>query len=124
MADIYNAAALAHDDQAQARVIGNDEAPELFARMREYVPVPGDTWKEAYCVRLFPGEEIPDHTHEEWVVLYYPDPGETPVTVEGVPVPLNAGDFFVVPPGVVHAVPVHTGTRPRISIAMKVPKEG
>jgi quercetin dioxygenase-like cupin family protein len=112
------------DQKKSSEVLSKSEYPELFAEMRSKCPVPGDEFFEVYRVVVRPGPGIPEHTHREWIVLYYPKPAETAVIVEGERIVPNEGDFLVLPPEVPHAVEHNMGGDIRVSIAMKVVHDG
>ena len=117
---IETALALAKGQKSQSRVLKPDEAPLLMAAMRSKCPLPGPSYKEAYVVVIPPGTESTLHEHDEYVVMFYAEPANTPIIVEGNAFMPKAGDFYVLPPNKKHEVPINASDTIRVSIAMKV----
>lgn len=63
------------------------------------------------------GDHIQEHAHPEHVIMFYPE--ATTVDINGVPQPVEAGDVWLMPPGLRHGVP--KVAKPRISVAMVIP---
>lgn len=131
MRGVYACGALPHlveagigfaDDQPkESRHLFYEEAPELFDAMRAAVPVEGTDIFEIFSVAVHPGREIKPHRHPEWVALFYPDPGSTPVGIgDGIGILLRPGELIVIAPEVLHSVPRNESGKLRKSIAMKV----
>lgn len=117
---IETALALAEGQKSQSRLIEPDEAPLLMAAMRSKCPLPGPQYRSAHVVVIPPGERSTEHAHEEYVVMFYAEPADTPIIVEGVAYLPKAGDFYVLPPNKKHEVPINASDTIRVSIAMKV----
>ena len=99
-----------------------DEFKPLLKSMRECVPVPGDDWVKDIHVLVEQGTGIAEHKHDEWTAIFYVDPGDPPcaILIEGERVIPEAGQLFVLLPGVMHAVEISHSERTRISFAMLV----
>jgi hypothetical protein len=113
---------LAQEKQSQARVMQPSEAPGLADMMRAEVPMEGEAYGEMFVVVFDPGNPgVTSHRHEEWVVLYYVEPADTPIIVEMEEIFPEKDTMLVVPPNTEHSVPHNSSDKKRISIALKVP---
>lgn len=83
--------------------------------------LPEGTMRESRKI-LLKGSRVPEHSHEEWVALFYIDPGDPPlpIMIEDKPVQPKAGDVVVMPPGVPHYTGRYQGSQPRILTAVLV----
>ena len=94
----------------------------FLAQMRELVPKPGHDVHSVVPLRWLRGDEVAEHTHPEWTVIFYAQLGDPPVPViiDGEVYTPEPGECLVLPPNTPHAVPRSHSDTPRISIAMRV----
>lgn len=107
---------LADGMAGQSRVLEYHEAPELIDRMAN-----GRRYTIAHVVLVRPGRAVQEHTHKDHVVMYYVDPAETPVVVDGVEIMPEAGEIVEIPAGTTHFVRTNQSGRDRVSIALRIP---
>lgn len=100
------------------------ELAPLLDELRSHIPMPGARdWRRERHVLLDTGDRVAAHTHDEWVALYYVFPGDPPanIFIEGVEIPLEAGDVIVMAPDTLHDVPPVKSQKARLAFAMLVP---
>ena len=94
---------------------------DFLDQLRALVPKPGTDYAKFVSVVVKPGKAIRDHKHEgNWTALYYVDPADTPITIEGEPYLPEKGEVVVLKPGQVHGVLENESDCLRVSIAMLV----
>ena len=113
------------DQIMSAPAAGLPKAPltfTLLGRMRELVPKPGHDVHSVVPLRWLRGDEVAEHAHPEWTVIFYAQLGDPPVPViiDGEVYTPAPGECLVLPPNTPHAVPKSHSDIPRISIAMRV----
>lgn len=118
--DIDSLKRLADLNRKQTRRIIEPEYAPFLAALRAFCPKPGADYQKAICVVVTRSDSVPEHVHPEHTVLYYVEPLDVPIIVEGVPYQPSPGEVVYLPPNVPHSVPVNNGTGRRISIAMLV----
>lgn len=114
-----------YDWLVQSKEIGDHpELGHVVPAMRELLPAGGKVRESRKL--LLKGKSVPGHKHEEWVALFYVDPGDPPlpVIIEGESVQPEAGQVVVIPPGVWHHTENYQGSRPRILTAVMVDLRG
>ena len=109
---------LAKDQKVQAVLQADGRGNELFAACAAFAGRSG--WTHAYSVVFQPGQSVSEHTHDEDVVLFYPNGAESPVIVEGEAIYPKVGEMLFMAKHVKHEVPPNTADTARISIAVKV----
>ena len=119
---------LRHDSDAYRACVVNPPRglsklqPDTVDAMRSLLPA-GRHYESHLLLQN--GKGVDEHSHPEWVAIWYADPGEPPhpIIIEGVPVTPEPGECIVMPPGVKHHVDPYLPKHPRILFAVLV-KEG
>jgi quercetin dioxygenase-like cupin family protein len=116
---------------ARTRPLGLGSNPELgplLDEMRSLVPVPGDTWVKDIDVTIVPHETNHqgqvEHAHSEWTAVFYVQPADVPIIVEGEAITPQPGDLIIMAPGVSHRVAPNKTDEIRLSFAMLVKDPG
>lgn len=117
---IETALQLAANQDKEAVPHPHEDAPELFQLMRSKVQLEGEDYHNVYTVVAKPGHTILPHKHVEWIVLFYAEPADTPIEIEGESYLPKPGEILVMRPNVEHAVPENKTDKVRVSVAMKV----
>lgn len=118
--DIDSLKRLASLNRKQTRRIIEPEYAPFLSALRAFCLKPGSDYQKAICVAVKRADSVPEHYHPEHTVLYYVEPLDVPIVVEGVPYQPVAGDVVYLPPNVRHSVPRNQRSETRISIAMLV----
>ncbi len=63
------------------------------------------------CVRVWPGQTVPAHTHLDEDQIYHVVTGSGHVVLDGVRTEVSAGSFVMIPLGTQHEI-TNTGTEP------------
>lgn len=85
-----------------------DVSPELYA---DYRKVFETSRLNVTCVRVWPGQTVPAHTHLDEDQIYHVVSGTGFVVLDGVRTEVGAGSFVMIPIGTEHEI-TNTGTEP------------
>lgn len=118
--DIGSLKRLAALNRKQTRRIIEPEYAAFLEALRGFCPKEGQDYQKAICVVVKRADSVPEHFHPEHTVLFYVEPLNVPIIVEGQPFQPSPGDVVYLPPNVRHSVPRNLGNETRISIAMLV----
>ncbi len=118
--DIVSLKRLAALNRKQTRRIIEPEYAAFLEALRGFCPKEGQDYQKAICVAVKRADSVPEHFHPEHTVLFYVEPLNVPIIVEGQPFQPSPGDVVYLPPNVRHSVPRNLGNATRISIAMLV----
>ena len=83
-------------------------SPEPYA---DYRPVFETSRLNVTCVRVWPGQTVPAHTHLDEDQIYHVLSGSGFVVLAGVRTDVAAGSFVMIPIGTEHEI-TNTGTEP------------
>lgn len=85
-----------------------DVSPEPYA---DYRRVFETSRLNVTCVRVWPGQTVPAHTHLDEDQIYHVVSGRGCVVLDGVRTEVSAGSFVMIPIGTEHEI-TNTGTEP------------
>jgi len=83
-------------------------SPQPYA---DYRPVFETSRLNVTCVRVWPGQTVPAHTHPDEDQIYHVVSGTGFVVLGGVRTDVAAGSFVMIPIGTEHEI-TNTGTEP------------
>ncbi|MCY7419949.1 MAG: cupin domain-containing protein [Chloroflexi bacterium] len=83
-------------------------SPQPYA---DYRPVFETSRLNVTCVRVWPGQTVPAHTHADEDQVYHVMTGTGFVVLAGVRTKVSAGSFVMIPIGTEHEI-TNTGTEP------------
>ena len=112
VAELKRLAAIGHHE-----FLKTDRWLPIAKTMRDQCPVLGDDWDNFLTVWNAVDASLPDHSHKEHTMLFYPEACD-PVLIEGSLFHPDAGDILHLVPGTHHSVP--PAIRDRLSIGMLV----
>jgi quercetin dioxygenase-like cupin family protein len=112
---------------ARTRPLGLAKNPKflpLLSEIRSLVPVPGHSWVKDIDVLIEPGQKNhqgqTEHAHPEWTAVFYVNPADIPIVVDGEIITPEAGDLIIMAPDLPHYVANNTSDEIRLSFAMLV----
>ena len=122
VSEVYLLARIAEEQTTESQLLIEQAYPHITKLLSEAFPVPVER-RRLYLVVVPPGKRIIEHSHREWVALFYIAPTDTPVIIDGREHLPSVGEVLVIPPNTPHSVPENKTGQRRVSVALKAFEE-
>lgn len=99
----------------------DDDLRGILPDLYSHFPQPGEPTHQEMPVLLKQGQDIGEHKHPEWTLIYYVYIGDpaVPIVIDTHVIRPENGSAVLLPPGTPHRVPKSASPIPRLSLALR-----